>query len=70
MFHLRTDPFESYDSTDSYGHLPQTVSWVLAPMSEVLGAHLRTLVQYPPVQGGKSFDMSDLVRQTLQKARQ
>ena len=70
VFNLRMDPFESYDSKDSYGHLLQKVSWVFAPMGEVLGAHLRTLVQYPPVQGGKSFDMSNLVQQTLQKAPQ
>jgi len=70
LFNLRMDPFESYDSTDSYGHLIQKVSWVLAPMGEVVGAHLRTLVEYPPVQGGKSFDMSNLVQQTLQNAPQ
>jgi arylsulfatase len=32
--------------------------------------HLKTLAEYPPVQGGKSFDMSNVVEQFVNKARQ
>ncbi len=65
MFNLRMDPFESYDTTDSYGHLLQKVSWLVSPLGEVMKEHLATLAEYPPVQGGKSFDMSNVVEQFM-----
>jgi arylsulfatase len=65
VFNIRMDPFESYDSTDSYGHLLQKVSWMVAPIGELMKEHLQTLAEYPPVQGGKSFDMSNVVQQFL-----
>jgi len=70
VFNLRMDPFESYDSTDAYGHLMQKVSWLFAPMGELMQQHLKTLGDYPPVQGGKSFDMSNAVAEFVKKARQ
>lgn len=70
VFNLRMDPFESYDSVDAYGHLLQKVSWQIAPMSELLGAHLKTLADYPPVQSAKSFNMSELVPEFLEKGQQ
>ncbi|GLZ84296.1 arylsulfatase [Metapseudomonas resinovorans] len=66
MFNLRSDPFESYDSKDSYGHLIQKSSWISGPMGELIGAHLKTLAEYPPVQSAKSFDRSNLVQDFLQ----
>jgi arylsulfatase len=70
VFNLRMDPFESYDTTDSYGHLLQKVSWQMQPMGELIGKHLQTLKEYPPVQGGKSFDMSNVVGDFLSKGNQ
>ncbi|PTX44869.1 arylsulfatase [Christiangramia gaetbulicola] len=70
VFNIRMDPYESYDSTDSYGHLMQKVSWLIQPMGELMGQHLQTLAEYPPVQGGKSFDMSNVVDEFINKARQ
>ncbi|HEY1193235.1 arylsulfatase [Flavobacterium sp.] len=64
-FNLRSDPFESYDSVDSYGHLGQRISWVVAPMMELVQGHLKTLAEYPPVQKGTTFDMSNLVQDFL-----
>ena len=52
VFNIRMDPFESYDSTDAYGHLLQKVSWLIQPMSVLMQRHLMTLAEYPPVQGG------------------
>ena len=65
VFNIRMDPFESYASTDAYGHLLQKVSWMVAPIGELMKEHLGTLAEYPPVQGGKSFDMSQVVEQFL-----
>jgi arylsulfatase len=70
LFNLRMDPFESYDSVDAYGHLLQKVSWLVAPMREMMTEHLKTLAEYPPVQGGKTFDMSNVVEQFLTSGQQ
>ncbi len=70
VFNIRMDPYESYDSTDAYGHLMQKVSWLIQPMGELMQKHLQTLAEYPPVQGGKSFDMSNVVDEFINKARQ
>ncbi|MDM0047416.1 arylsulfatase [Variovorax sp. J22R115] len=69
MFNLRSDPFESYDSKDSYGHMIQKNSWISGPMGELIGAHLKTLADYPPVQAAKSFDRSNLVQDFLQSQK-
>ena len=70
VFNIRMDPFESYFSKDSYGHLMQKVSWLIQPMGELMAQHLKTLAEYPPVQGGKSFDMSNVVEEFINKAKQ
>ena len=70
VFNIRMDLFESYDSKDSYGHLMQKVSWLIQPMGELMRQHLETLAKYPPVQGGKSFDMSNVVQEFIEKSRQ
>ena len=70
VFNLRMDPFESYSSVDAYSHLLQKVSWMVAPMSELMKNHLQTLADYPPVQGGKSFDMSNAVQDFIEKVQQ
>ena len=70
LYNIRMDPFESYSSIDAYGHLLQKVSWLVAPMSEIMKQHLHTLVEYPPVQGGKSFDMSNVVEQVLSQGQE
>ena len=67
VYNVRSDPFESYSSIDSYGHLLQKSSWQLAPLGEIMNAHLKTLIDYPPVQGGNSFDMSNIVQETLSR---
>jgi len=70
VFNIRMDPFESYDTSDSYGHLMQKVSWLIQPMGELMADHLKTLAEYPPVQGGKSFDMSNIVQEFINKSKQ
>jgi len=64
------DPFESYDSPDAYGHLMQKVSWLIQPMGVLMQQHLQTLAEFPPVQGGASFDMSNVVEQFINNPRQ
>jgi arylsulfatase len=69
VVNLRMDPFESYTDKESYGHLLQKVSWLMQPMGELMAAHLKTLAEYPPVQGGKSFDMSNIVADFMKGAQ-
>ena len=69
VYNIRSDPFESYDTIDARGHLMQKVSWLMAPASEIIGGHVATLKKYPPVQGGTSFDMSNLIEETLNKGQ-
>jgi len=70
VFNLRMDPYESYDSPDSYGHLMQKVSWLIQPMGVLMAEHLKSLAEYPPVQGGKSFDMSNVIEDFINKGVQ
>ncbi|MBN8188123.1 arylsulfatase [Salipiger thiooxidans] len=70
VFNIRMDPFESYDSTDAYGHLMQKVSWLMQPMNVLMTEHLKSLADYPPVQGGASFDMSNVVEDFISKSMQ
>lgn len=70
VFNIRMDPFESYDNKDSEGHLMQKVSWLIQPMGVLMQEHLKTLAEYPPVQGGKSFDMSNVVQEFINKSKQ
>jgi arylsulfatase len=70
VFNIRMDPFESYDTTEAYGHLMQKVSWLIQPMSVLMQQHLATLAEYPPVQGGTSFDMSNIVEDFMRKGMQ
>jgi hypothetical protein len=70
VFNIRMDPYESYDSPDAYGHLMQKVSRLIQPMGELMAAHLKSLAEYPAVQGGKSFDMSNVVEEFINKGIQ
>jgi hypothetical protein len=69
VFTIRMDPFESSDNKGSYGHLMQNVSWLIQPMGELMRAHLKTPADYPPVRGGASFDMSNVVQEFINKAK-
>jgi arylsulfatase A-like enzyme len=70
IVNIRMDPFESYISTESYGHLLQKMSWMVAPMNELIAQHLQTLADFPPVQGGKKFDSSNVVEDFLSRVQQ
>lgn len=61
LTNIRMDPFESYTDKESSGHLLQKMSWILAPMGEQIKVHVKSIIDFPPVQGGKSFDMSNIM---------
>ncbi|WP_261884173.1 arylsulfatase [Vibrio pelagius] len=70
IYNLRADPFESYDSIDANGHLIQKMSWLLAPASEIVTEHVQSLVEYPPTQGGSTFDMTKVIEDAMSKTQQ
>ena len=39
-------------------------------MGQLMAEHLESLREYPPVQGGKSFDMSNIVEEFTKKSLQ
>jgi hypothetical protein len=43
---------------------------MIAPLGELMTQHLMTLAKYPPVQGNKTFDMSNVVEVFISKVRQ
>jgi hypothetical protein len=47
----------------------QRMSWLFQPMSVLIEDHLKTLAKYRPLQGGASFDMSNVVSEFLAKAK-
>jgi hypothetical protein len=47
------------------------VGWSnLSSFGDAVMQHLQTLADYPPVQGGASFDMSNVVEQFINSLRQ
>ncbi len=70
VYNLRADPFESYDSIDANGHLAQKISWMLAPVSEMVQAHVKSLVDYPPTQGASTFDMTKTIEDAMSASQQ
>jgi len=44
--------------------------WLMAPMGELMNSHVKSLAGYPLVQGGKTFDMPNVVDDFIKKGRQ
>ena len=63
FFNVRMDPFESYDEVGDRSGIVQRKQWLNEPIQEILGAHIQSLVEHPPVQEATSFDFSELMRQ-------
>lgn len=70
LYNLRADPFESYDSVDANDHLVQKMSWLLAPVSEMVQEHVTSLVEYPPTQGGSTFNMAEVIKEAMISTQQ
>jgi arylsulfatase len=69
MFNLRSDPYESFDSTADRSAILQKKSWLEGPVLQVLGQHVQSLQAFPPVQRATTFDFSKMMEQ-MQKGAQ
>jgi arylsulfatase A-like enzyme len=69
MFNLRSDPYESFDSTADRSAILQKKSWLEGPVLQVLGQHVQSLQAFPPVQRATTLDFSKMLEQ-MQKGAQ
>lgn len=62
IFNLRQDPFETFDSIRDRSDIIQTKQWISEPLQALLGAHIKSLMDYPPVQKAATLDFSELIK--------
>ena len=60
FFNIRMDPNETYTGDVGFAML-QKMSWLMGPIKERINIHIKSLMDYPPVQGANSFDMSHIM---------
>jgi arylsulfatase len=46
------------------------MSWLLAPVSELVQEHVKSLVEYPPTQGGTTFNMAEVIENAMKQTQQ
>ena len=67
VFNIRQDPYESFDSTTDRSEITQQKLWLGEPVEALLGEHVKSLIDYPPVQKASTLDFSKLVENLLSK---
>ena len=69
IYNLTFDPFESFDNTTDRSDILQRKQFLNEPVQEILNEHIKTLMDYPPLQKAATFDFSELMNQ-LQSGKQ
>ena len=68
VFNLRQDPFESYTQVPRpAANMLQHKSWMFNIVTARMGAHLKTLVEFPPAQKSTSLSVEKLVSEAMSK---
>ncbi len=68
VFNIRQDPFESYNQAPiPPGSLPQHKSWMFNVVVAKMGAHIKTLMDFPPSQKPTSLSIDKLIDQSMNK---
>ena len=62
MYNLRQDPSETFDSIRDRSDIIQTKQWISEPLQALLGSHIKSLMDYPPVQKAATLDFSELIK--------
>jgi arylsulfatase A-like enzyme len=65
IFNVHFDPYESFDSIMDRSDIIQRKQWLNEPVQHLLAEHIKTLVEYPPVQKAATFDFSELMKQMM-----
>lgn len=63
IYNLHMDPFESFDDISHRSEIIQTKQWLSEPVQELIGEHVKTLQDHPPVQGAPTLDFSAMIKQ-------
>ncbi|HQU69954.1 MAG TPA: arylsulfatase [Albidovulum sp.] len=58
VMNLHFDPFESFDTVTDLTYGNERKQWLMGPIQALLGAHVQSLTEYPPLQVAPSFDLS------------
>jgi len=66
IFNLKMDPYESFDNVTDRSDILQRKQWLNEPVQELLGEHIQSLVDFPPVQKAATLDFSELMKQLTQ----
>ena len=65
FFNIRMDPFESFDGVTDRSDIVQAKQWLNEPVQHLLGEHVKSLEEYPPVQKAATLDFSALMEQLM-----
>ncbi|MCV9387153.1 arylsulfatase [Reichenbachiella ulvae] len=65
MYNLHFDPYESFDNITDRSDIIQRKQFLNEPIQELLGEHIQSLIEYPPVQKAATFDFSELMKQLM-----
>lgn len=69
FYNIHFDPYESFDNLTDRSDIVQKKQFLNEPVQEILGEHIKSLTEYPPVQKAATLDFSELVKQ-LQEGKQ
>jgi arylsulfatase len=69
VFNLRADPYESWDEVAERSEVLQRKTWLEGPLQMILGQHIKSLIEYPPVQKATSFDATKVI-EAMESQRQ
>lgn len=65
LYNIRQDPIESYESTPELRALLQQKQRQFHRGADLIGAHLKTMKDYPPAQRGASLSVGEVMEQIL-----
>jgi arylsulfatase A-like enzyme len=63
VMNIHFDPYESFDTVTDLTYGNERKQWLMGPVQDLLGAHVKSLVDYPPLQVAPSFDLSKIAAQ-------
>ena len=59
------DPLESFDGLTDRSDIVQPKQWLNKPVQEVLGEHIKSLMDFPPAQKAATFDFNELMKSLM-----
>lgn len=69
FYNIHFDPYESFDNLTDRSDIIQRKQFLSEPVQELLGEHIQSLTEFPPVQKAATLDFSEIVKQ-LQQGKQ